>query len=75
MNFDDKQKLALAKEAWAYSIMMSRLSCLFFIDALVFSCIQNKMSENKKLARLMELKNIVAESATEISKAAGVPQK
>ncbi len=74
MNFDDEQKLSLAKEAWAYSIMMSRLSCLFFIDALVFSCIHNKMDKNEKLERLMKLKNIIAKSAQEISMAAGVPQ-
>ena len=73
LNFDNQQKLNLAKEALSYSIMMARLSCLFFIDAVVASCIHFGLRDGVELERMTELKSNIARSAQEIAKAAGVP--
>ncbi len=73
LDFDDHQKVKLAKEAWAYSIMMARLSSLFFIDAVAASCIHFGMRSGTELERMTELKINIAKSVEEISKSAGVP--
>jgi hypothetical protein len=73
LNYDNQQKLKLAEEAWSYSIMMARLSSLFFIDALAASCIHFGMRNGAVLERMTELKSNIAKSAQEIAKAAGVP--
>jgi len=73
LDYKESERHMLAKEAWPYSIMMSRLSCLFFIDALSFSCIYHGMTKGDELNRLIELKNKISESAEKISTAAGVP--
>lgn len=74
LDFSDEQRYKIAQEAWSYSIMMSRLSCLFFIDAVSYSCIRHGLTEGDQLNRLVELKSMVAKSANEIAKAAGVPK-
>lgn len=75
MSFDHEQKVKLGKEAWAYSIMMSRLSRLFFIEALIYSCIHFGISnDSDQITRLNELMAEIALSVHEISEEAGVPQ-
>lgn len=74
LSMDDDQKVKLAEEAWAYSIMMSRLSSIVFIEALTICCIRHGLCEGPKFDRLLELKNELAKEVEVISKAAGVPQ-
>ncbi|WP_323950728.1 DUF5677 domain-containing protein [Aeromonas caviae] len=73
LNFDDQQRINLAKEAWAYSIMMARLSSLFFIDAVAASCIHFGMRSGTELERMRELKENIIRSVQDIAKSAGVP--
>jgi len=73
LNFDDYQRVKLAEEALAYSIMMARLSSLFFIDAVAASCIHFGMRDGVELERMTELKSNITKSVQEIAKAAGVP--
>lgn len=73
LNFDDEQRVKLAKEAWAYSIMMARLSSLFFIDAVAASCIHFGMRSGTELERMRELKENIIRSVQDIAKSAGVP--
>lgn len=74
LNFDHDQKIELANEAWSYSIMMSRLSSLFFIDALASSCIHFGLKDGDTLNRLKEIKDKIKTSVQVISLAAGVPK-
>ncbi|OLF75199.1 hypothetical protein AWH60_11295 [Pseudoalteromonas haloplanktis] len=73
LNLDDQQKVKLSEEAWAYSIMMARLSSLFFIDAIAASCIHFGMSSGLELERMTELKINISKSVQDIAKSAGVP--
>ena len=72
LDFDQQQKIA--NEAVSYSIMMSRLSSVFFIDALAICCIEHGLSSKSKLNRLKELKEQITTSVFEIAKSAGVPR-
>lgn len=74
LNFDHKQKQDVAYEAVSYSIMMTRLSSIFFIDAVAVCCISHGLKSKTKLNRFFELKEEIAVSANEIAEAAGVPQ-
>lgn len=69
----EEDKHALGVEAVSYSIMMSRLSCLFFLDAVAMCCISHGMRPGKELNKIKELKNKIAISVKEIANAAGVP--
>jgi hypothetical protein len=60
----------LAVEAWAYSTMMTRIACTFFIDAVASSVIAYGRPEN---ADLRACKDSLAKAVGEIAKQAGVP--
>jgi len=74
LSMDDDQKVKLAEEAWAYSIMMSQLSSIIFIDALITCCIRHGLYEGPEFDRLLELKKNLSKEVEVISNAAGVPQ-
>jgi hypothetical protein len=60
----------LAVEAWAYSTMMTRIACTFFIDAVATSVIGYGRTEN---ADLRACKESLSKAITEIAMQAGVP--
>lgn len=66
-----EQKISVAKEAWAYSIMMTRIASSFFVDAVAACVIGYGRSNNDDL---QEIKRSLARSVHEIAKEAGVPQ-
>lgn len=66
-----EQKIKMAKEAWAYSTMMTRIASTFFVDAAAACVIGYGRSNNDDLQRL---KKSLAQSVHEIAKEAGVPQ-
>lgn len=74
LDFDDKQKHALALEAVSYSIMMARLASLFFVDAVAICCICHGLTPGTELNRFTELKKRIVISIDEIAKSAGVPE-
>lgn len=59
----------LAVEAWAYSTMMTRIACTFFIDAVASSVIAYGRLENSDLH---VCKDSLAKAVAEIAKQAGV---
>lgn len=65
-----EQKINMAKEAWAYSTMMTRIASAFFVDAAAACVIGYGRSSNEDL---QNLKRSLARSVQEISKEAGVP--
>ena len=71
----DGYKHSLAKEAWAYSLMMTRISCTYFIDAVTACCIAHGLKDDTVLNRLKALKNNLADAVADLSEAAGVPKK
>lgn len=66
-----EQKINMAKEAWAYSTMMTRIASTFFVDAAAACVIGYGRSNNDDLQKL---KQSLARSVQEIAKEAGVPQ-
>ncbi|HGS4631983.1 TPA: DUF5677 domain-containing protein [Vibrio cholerae] len=69
-----EQKIAVAEEAVAYSTMMARFSCGFFIDAIAYSCLRFEFDDKESIQRLFELKATIQRNAMDIAKEAGVPQ-
>jgi Family of unknown function (DUF5677) len=65
-----EKKHQLAVEAWAYSTMMTRIACTFFIDAAAASVIAYGRLEN---ADLRASKDSLVKAVVEIAKQAGVP--
>tara|TARA_Y100000815_G_scaffold107380_1_gene96034 strand:+ start:1447 stop:2313 length:867 start_codon:yes stop_codon:yes gene_type:complete len=65
-----EQKINMAKEAWAYSTMMTRIASTFFVDAVAACVIGYGRSNNDDLQKL---KQSLARSVQEIAKEAGVP--
>ena len=66
----DELRYRFAKEAWAYSTMMSRIACAFFVDA-ARSCVEvYGRNENQEF---VAFKNDLAKSVQDIAKEAGVP--
>ncbi|RJG11108.1 hypothetical protein D3879_15725 [Pseudomonas cavernicola] len=65
-----EQKIKMAKEAWAYSTMMSRIACTFFVDAAAACVIGYGRSSNEDLQKL---KQSLGRSVQSIAKEAGVP--
>lgn len=63
-----------SRVAWAYSVMMSRLSCMFFLDATLMMCISHGMGKGNEMDRISELKGKLSIAVEQISKEAGVPQ-
>lgn len=72
LNMDDEYKYTLAKEAVSYSIMMSRISSLFYIDAAMACAIFHGC---KDLDRMKNLKNKLIKAVSDIAKEAGVPNQ
>ena len=72
LNMDDTYKHTIAKEAVAYSTMMSRIASLFFIDAAVACAIFHGF---KDLDNIQKLKNKLVKSVSDITKEAGVPNQ
>jgi hypothetical protein len=74
LNLDHKQQHNIAHEAVYYSIMMARLSSIFFIDAVAVCCISHGLQIGEVLDRFTELKENLLISVDDIAEAAGVPQ-
>jgi hypothetical protein len=72
LNFPDDEKMKLSKEAWSYSIMMVRLACLTYLDAIAVCCISHG-KKIEELDEIVEMKNKVGILVNEIKEAAGVP--
>lgn len=70
LDLPSNERHQLAVEAWAYSTMMTRIACTFFIDAAASSVIAYGRLENKDLRACNDS---VAEAVIEIAKRAGVP--
>lgn len=66
-------RIKMAKEACAYSIMMSRIVCANFIDCVSACCVYHGMTDSIKLQQLKNLKHIVYSAIEEIRVDAGVP--
>lgn len=71
LSASDEIKLDLAREAAAYSIMMSRIASIIFIDSIITCCISHGMKPENTL---FLLRAELEESVNKISKAAGVPK-
>ena len=69
LDLPTEKKHALAVEAWAYSTMMTRIACTFFIDAVASSVIAYGRLEN---ADLRACKESLGKAVAEIAKQAGV---
>lgn len=70
LDLPHERRRQLAVEAWAYSTMMTRIACTFFIDAVASSVIAYGRLENSDLR---VCKESLAKAAAEIAKQAGVP--
>ena len=62
----------LAKEAVSYSVMMSRIATLFFIDAVGVCCIAHGFSN---LEHFQHVRASVTKAIEDISSDAGVPKE
>jgi hypothetical protein len=70
LNLPNEQKHRLAVEAWAYSTMMSRISCTFFIDAVTAAVVAYGRMEKNDLHACQER---LAKAIHNIAREAGVP--
>ncbi|MNJ77248.1 hypothetical protein D3C77_746960 [compost metagenome] len=61
----------MAKEAWAYSTMMTRIASTYFVDAAAACVIAYGRKNNDDL---QQIKQSLARSVHDIAKEAGVPQ-
>ncbi|EPW8877469.1 DUF5677 domain-containing protein [Pseudomonas aeruginosa] len=66
-----EQKVSMAKEAWAYSTMMTRIASTYFVDAAAACVIAYGRKNNDDL---QQIKQSLARSVHDIAKEAGVPQ-
>lgn len=66
-----EQKHKMAKEAWAYSTMMTRIASIFFVDAAAACVIAYGRLCNEDL---QSHKRFLAQAVQSIAKEAGVPQ-
>jgi hypothetical protein len=71
LQMPDQYLQRLGAEAWAYSIMMSRIASTFFVDAVAACVIGHGRSENEDIATC---NRSLWRSVREIAKAAGVPE-
>ncbi|MCC4269087.1 DUF5677 domain-containing protein [Marinobacter nauticus] len=70
----DEDKCKIGQETLSYSIMMTRISSMSFIDGVAFSCIHHGLEGGEQLNRLLKLKGIIEKTTHEIAEAAGVPK-
>lgn len=68
---DEQAKYKVSKEAVAYSVMMSRIASLFFVDAASACCIAHSFKSPEKFNSIR--KNLI-HSVSEIAGEAGVPE-
>ena len=71
LTLDEGHAQKLGAEGWAYSTMMSRLVCMFFVEAIVACVIAYGRQDNDDLSII---RRGLANAVHELSKAAGVPQ-
>ncbi|MDO8317730.1 MAG: DUF5677 domain-containing protein [Rhodoferax sp.] len=71
LNADEQAKHKIGKEAVAYSVMMSRIASLFFVDALHACCIAHGYESPEKFNNI---KRTLIHSVGEIAGEAGVPK-
>jgi len=71
LSVDDERGQRLGAEAWAYSTMMSRLVCMFFVEAIAACVIAYGRSDNEDL---QTLRRRLVSGVRELAEAAGVPQ-
>lgn len=71
LSLEDEYRQKIGAEAWAYSTMMSRLVCKFFVEAVAACVIAYNRSANEDL---QALRRELAEGVRELAVAAGVPQ-
>lgn len=71
LSVDDEHCQRLGAEAWAYSTMMSRLVCMFFVEAVAACVIAYGRSDNEDL---QTLRRRLVSGVRELAEAAGVPQ-
>lgn len=70
LNMNEKQKHDLAKEAAAYSVMMSRIASIIFIDSALACCVSHGRKENDAFGGLRVR---LEKSVHDIERSAGVP--
>lgn len=70
LNVPADQRHRMGVEAWAYSIMMTRIASRFFVEAVASCAIAYGRSENEDLQKS---RRALAEAAHSIAKKAGVP--
>ena len=70
MHASPEHKIKAGKEAWAYSIMMTRIASMFFVDT-AFSCVKAYGRENNK--DLYQCKLELQLAVRKIARQAGVP--
>ncbi|EPJ2922918.1 DUF5677 domain-containing protein [Pseudomonas aeruginosa] len=71
LSLDDGNRNKVGAEAWAYSTMMSRLVCVFFVEAVASCVIGYGRRDNEDL---QALRRGLAKGVHELAEAAGVPQ-
>jgi len=69
-NMPNEVRQQMGNEAWAYSIMMTQISCMFFVDAVAACVIAHGRSTNNDL---QDCKNALGKAINEIARDAGVP--
>lgn len=70
LSMPDELRHRVGKEAWGYSIMMTRISSSFFVDAVAASVISHGRPLNDDL---LECKRALEKAVHEIAQEAGVP--
>ncbi len=70
LDMPDEFKYRIGKEALAYSVMMTRISCMFFVDAVAASVVSYGRSVNNDLK---DQKLKLVKAVQEIARDAGVP--
>ena len=71
LKMSDDQKYELAREAAAYSIMMSRIASIIFIDSAIACCLSHDMKSDEQFTLL---RSKLERSVADISSEAGVPE-
>lgn len=72
LNMPDELRHRMGKEAWSYSIMMTRIASTFFVDAVSACVISHGRTMNDDL---QNCRRGLEKAAHEIAREAGVPMK
>ncbi len=65
----------IAFEACSYSIMMSRIVILSFVDAVAYCCIRHRLTDKDSIDKFIKIKTNLCKAIQEISKDAGIPRE